>query len=86
MNHCVKSYAKSCKQGQVSIWSLQVVEDERRVRVLTVAVESNSRKINQIRGRFNMAPGNVKRRARPQNSKTGKSAILRGRWKSSSAG
>ena len=62
MNHCVKSYAKSCKQGQVSIWSLQVVEDERRVRVLTVAVESNSRKINQIRGRFNMAPGNVKKK------------------------
>lgn len=61
LNHCVKSYAKSCKQGQVSIWSLQVVENGKRTRVLTIAVDSNSRKINQIRGRFNMLPDQVKK-------------------------
>ena len=61
LNHCVKSYAKSCRQGQVSIWSLQVVEDGKRTRVLTIAVDSASRKLNQIRGRFNMLPGQVKK-------------------------
>jgi hypothetical protein len=73
MNHCVKSYAKSCKQGQVSIWSLQVVEKKKRTNVLTVAVDSNSRKINQIRGRFNVAPGKAK--------KSGQAAKLENREK-----
>lgn len=73
MNHCVKSYAKSCKHGQISIWSLQVLENGLRTRVLTIAVDSNSRKVNQIRGRFNMLPGQVK--------KSGQAAKLENREK-----
>jgi hypothetical protein len=57
MAHCVASYAASCVQGQVSIWSLHVVDAwGRQSRLLTLEVSTSSREIVQARQRFNALP------------------------------
>ena len=57
MGHCVYTYAKSCRNGSTSIWSLGVEDGKgHRHRVLTIAVDPRSRTITQIRGRFNALP------------------------------
>ena len=58
MRHCVASYARSCANGQKSVWSL-AVEDCRslvRRRVMTIAVKNGSRTVVEARGRFNKTP------------------------------
>ncbi|MBT5144306.1 MAG: hypothetical protein HOM31_16540 [Gemmatimonadetes bacterium] len=56
MHHCVLTYAKSCRKGDVSIWSLTASEDGGSPRpVLTIAM-SGSRAITQARGRHNAQP------------------------------
>jgi PcfJ-like protein len=57
MRHCVNTYVRSCKSGRCSIFSLrtQKTVEKRTVPVshLTIEVERGSRKIIQVRGRWN---------------------------------
>lgn len=57
MRHCVNTYVRSCKSGRCSIFSLRTQEmvEKRIVPVshLTIEVERASRKIIQVRGRWN---------------------------------
>lgn len=58
MHHCVASYAKNCRSGNTSIWSLRVREPGRiQQTILTIAVDNRTRSITQIRGRYNILPG-----------------------------
>ena len=57
MRHCVSSYAKNCRKGNTSIWSLQAVgADQERQPVMTIAVDVRRKNITQVRGRYNMVP------------------------------
>lgn len=57
MGHCVYTYAKSCRNGSTSIWSLGLEDGKgHRHRILTIAVDPRSRTITQIRGRYNALP------------------------------
>ena len=57
MHHCVASYARNCRKGEASIWSLQAVSGEQpREPVMTIAVDVHRRSVTQVRGRYNMAP------------------------------
>ena len=62
MRHCVSSYAKNCRKGNASIWSLQAVDgDQKRRPVMTIAVDVNRKSVTQVRGKYNIAPvGKVK--------------------------
>lgn len=53
MHHCVLSYVKSCRRGNTSIWSLSARTDGSRIPVLTIAVDPRSRKVTQVRGKYN---------------------------------
>ena len=56
-HHCVGSYSNNCRKGNISVWSMQVQDDEGGpYRVMTIAVQNKSRRINQARGRFNALP------------------------------
>ena len=58
MGHCVASYAPSCVQGRVSIWSLRVVDATGlETRLLTLEVSNPEYKIVQARRKFNALPG-----------------------------
>lgn len=61
MRHCAADYAESCVQGLSSIWSLGLEGPERRVRVLTIEVNSADRKVVQAKARCNREPGEVAR-------------------------
>lgn len=57
MHHCVASYAKNCRKGNTSIWSLQAVDgDQERQPVMTIAVDVRRKSITQVRGKYNIAP------------------------------
>jgi len=58
MHHCVGSYAKNCKNGNISVWSMQVKpNDEDEIhRVMTIAVQNQSNSISQARGKCNALP------------------------------
>ena len=57
MRHRVASYAKNCRKGNTSIWSLQAVDaDEERQPVMTIAVDPRRKNVTQVRGKFNIAP------------------------------
>ena len=57
MHHCVASYANNCRKGNTSIWSMQVsAEGTKPQRVMTVAVNNQSKTVTQARGRFNALP------------------------------
>ena len=58
MHHCVGSYAKNCKNGNISVWSMQVtpVDGEETYRVMTIAVQNRSNSISQARGKCNALP------------------------------
>ena len=58
MRHCVASYGRNCKRGNMSIWSLKVQHGKKRVQsVMTIAVDSRTRRITQARGKHNATPG-----------------------------
>ncbi len=57
MRHCVASYAQSCAHGDCSIWTLEVETAERRSKLLTIEVRSDTRMIVQAKGKGNMLPG-----------------------------
>lgn len=54
MHHCVGSYAKDCKSGYNSIWSMKY--QERKVLTVQVAHTSSYPKIIQVRGLQNRLP------------------------------
>lgn len=54
MRHCVGSYTK--KLGKLSVWSVQVRDEERTRRVLTLSIDNETRTATQVRGRFNANP------------------------------
>ena len=57
LHHCVASYAKNCVKGNTSVWSLQAVDAAKeRHRVMTIAVDAQSRNVTQVRGKYNIAP------------------------------
>lgn len=56
MNHCVKSFARSCHAGKISIWSLELEDKDERRKVLTIEVLLNERLIRQVRGKQNRSP------------------------------
>lgn len=61
MSHCVLSYAKSCRSGGRSIWSLGVrIGNNPRRQVLTIAVDPFARRVTEVRGRYNALPGSGK--------------------------
>lgn len=57
MNHCVRTYAKSCQNRQVSIWSMKVenLHTAYRQHLLTIAVKRD-KSISQVRGSSNAHP------------------------------
>jgi hypothetical protein len=57
MHHCVLALARKCRSGATAIFSLGVrLGAGRRVQVLTIAVDPTSRRITEIRGRYNALP------------------------------
>ena len=57
MNHCVRSYAKSCYIGKTSIWTLETEDDDNgRRKVLTIEVLLVEKLIRQVRGKRNRLP------------------------------
>lgn len=56
MSHCVGSYANRCRRGNMSVWSIQlIVEDDKPLRVMTVAVDNKKKVVTQSRGKHNAA-------------------------------
>ena len=56
MNHCVASYVPNCRRGSKSVWSMQVDAEGHSARVVTIAMHNPSRRIVEVRGRFNAVP------------------------------
>jgi len=56
MNHCVRSYGKSCQSGRSSIWTLEVEEKDNVRKVLTIHVLLAEKLIQQVRGKRNRCP------------------------------
>lgn len=57
LRHCVSSYAGKCKEGQISIWSLQVKNGlGETIRLVTIALQPRTRNITQVRSRHNLRP------------------------------
>ncbi|MCG9128048.1 PcfJ domain-containing protein [Candidatus Poribacteria bacterium] len=56
MNHCVRSYGKSCHSGKTSIWTLEVTEKDKVRKVLTIEVMLAQMLIRQVRGKRNRLP------------------------------
>ena len=62
MQHCVGSYAKVCRKGKTSIWSLKEQSQNKRRRLVTIEVWPSSRVIVQVQGKRNSAPTTAARR------------------------
>ncbi|NKB66439.1 MAG: hypothetical protein GKR89_05220 [Candidatus Latescibacteria bacterium] len=57
LNHCVASYANNCQSGKISVWSLRLEGDQGAAHhIMTIAVNNQSRRITQVRGRHNVMP------------------------------
>ena len=56
LHHCVLSYAKSCRNGSTSVWSLSVRTAGKREPILTIATDPRARIITQVRGKYNAKP------------------------------
>ena len=85
MGHCVYIYAKSCRNGSTSIWSLGVEDGKgHRHRILTIAIDPRSRTITQIRDRFNALPNakNKKNLERAYQKMLLRSQKVLGQWMS----
>ena len=62
LRHCVASYARSCAQGVVAIFSLKVDGGGGFDRRLTIEIDLRSKRVVQARGRFNAMPQPVDER------------------------
>ena len=56
LKHCVSSYAKSCYQGEASIWTMEVETQIGIEKLLTIEVKNAMNEIRQIRGKRNRLP------------------------------
>lgn len=78
MHHCVASYAKTCRKGTASIWSLQAVdENKQREPVMTIAVDIRRMAVTQVRGRYNIAPVGKAKSAKQQSLNRGYLQLLK---------
>ncbi|MDM7860529.1 PcfJ domain-containing protein [Alteromonas sp. ASW11-36] len=59
MNHCVYGYRNAIKRGNCSIWSLR----HNQQRVITIEVNNASRRVVQVKGKYNREPSNAERQA-----------------------
>lgn len=49
-NHCVATYSNSCTQGNTSIWSLRLCEQEDERSLVTVELTNSALQVNQVKG------------------------------------
>ena len=56
MQHCVRTYARSCYAGRASIWTMETEDAEGRDKVLTIEVSPSQNLIRQVRGKRNRRP------------------------------
>ena len=56
MKHCVRSYAKSCSTGKISIWTMDSEDEHGRHKLLTIEVCLVEKLIRQVRGKRNRLP------------------------------
>jgi hypothetical protein len=57
MCHCVHSYARKCKRGDSSIWSLRLRTGNMEKRLVTIEVDPRRRAIIQLKSKHNRTPG-----------------------------
>ena len=62
LNHCVASYASSCRQRYSSIWTMEVESFSGVKKLLTIEVHLKTRTIVQIRGKSNRLPTEKEKR------------------------
>ena len=56
MQHCVRTYARSCYAGRASIWTMETEDEEGRDKILTIEVSPSQNLIRQVRGKRNRRP------------------------------
>jgi len=56
MHHCVASYAQSCDSGSRAIYSMIRTDQGGTARQITIDVDVASRKIGQVRRKYNDCP------------------------------
>ena len=56
LQHCVRSYAKSCYTGKTSIWTMESEDENGRQKTLTIEVSQRENLIRQVRGKRNRLP------------------------------
>ena len=58
MGHCVLTYLELCRSGETSIWSMTIQDAGETVwkKAVTIAVVPRSRRITEVRGKFNRFP------------------------------
>ena len=62
LNHCVASYAGSCRTRRSSIWTMELKRVSGTKKLLTIEVNLMTRTIVQIRGKSNRMPNEVERK------------------------
>ncbi len=58
MGHCASTYLSFCIAGEISMWAMAIKDEGETVwkKAVTIEVELPSRRITQVRGRFNRFP------------------------------
>ena len=57
LHHCVASYAKNCKSGKTTVWSLQVTNSKNEtLNLATIAIDPRTRRVTQLRSKYNIMP------------------------------
>ena len=78
MKHCVGTYAKNCRAGKSSIWSLHAVDESKeRQPVMTIAVDVKGKAVTQVRGRYNIAPVGKAKSVKQQSLNTAYMRLLK---------
>jgi len=62
LNHCVASYAGSCRTRRSSIWTMELERFSGIKKLLTIEVNLMTRTVVQIRGKNNRMPNEVERK------------------------
>ncbi|MEM7394552.1 MAG: PcfJ domain-containing protein, partial [Verrucomicrobiota bacterium] len=60
-HHCVGTYAKACKAGKSSIWTMDTRRKSGMKKCITIEVEPRRRRICQARGQANRLPSQKER-------------------------
>ena len=53
LQHCVRTYAKSCHTRRSSIWTMEIEDENGRRKILTIEVSPSQKFIRQVRGKRN---------------------------------